>query len=379
MPGFWPLLIKTDSKYVINGLTKHLGEWEDKGWIGVQNARIFRTAAYLLKRRTATTHFEWVKGHNGDQGNEESDKLAKEGAEKDETDELILDIPVNYDLQGAKLATITQATAYKGICDRTPPRKRPTTERNLRTIKLDISAFNKTNETSQTIWKNIQKQTIRPKIQQFIFKTIHGTFMIGKFWENIPDHEYRQWCSTCHTTESMEHILFECTAPPARTIWDLAKTFWPHAREQWPEPSLGTVLGCGLLAIPNTAEDEQIRDEEERPASKRGPNRLLQILYSESAYLIWVLRCERTIQLKDHTEEEIERRWLSQINQRLTNDKITATKIKKDAPTTSLIIQTWKKMFNPQTDPERQPTWLQSREVLVGRRTRGIHHGYQRV
>ncbi|KAH9008310.1 hypothetical protein EDB85DRAFT_1837444, partial [Lactarius pseudohatsudake] len=57
--------------------------------------------------------------------------------------------------------------------------------------------------------------------------------------------------------------------------------------------------------------------------------RLLQILLSESAHLIWVTRCERTIQLKEHSTEEIERRWLAQINRRLINDKIIATKIKR--------------------------------------------------
>ena len=82
IPTFWPLVIKTDSRYMIKGLTWHPKEWENKGWwIGVKNAIFFRKAAYLLRRCTAPTLFEWVKGHTGDLGNEESDKLAKEGAE----------------------------------------------------------------------------------------------------------------------------------------------------------------------------------------------------------------------------------------------------------------------------------------------------------
>jgi len=31
--NFWPILIKTDLKYVIDGLTMHLSKWEDDGWI----------------------------------------------------------------------------------------------------------------------------------------------------------------------------------------------------------------------------------------------------------------------------------------------------------------------------------------------------------
>ena len=114
-PRNQPLKIFTDSKYTIDGLTTHLKTWEDQGWIAIKNADLFKKAAYLMKRRTAQTSFQWVKGHNGDEGNEGSDALAKEGADKAEPDPLNLDIPKEFDLQGAKLATLTQALAYKGI------------------------------------------------------------------------------------------------------------------------------------------------------------------------------------------------------------------------------------------------------------------------
>jgi hypothetical protein len=52
-PGNWALEIITDSKYVIEGLTNYLRSWEDNGWIGIQNAHLFKRAAYLLKRRSA--------------------------------------------------------------------------------------------------------------------------------------------------------------------------------------------------------------------------------------------------------------------------------------------------------------------------------------
>ncbi len=48
-PHFQPLEIISDSKYVIKGLTTHLHSWEDKGWIRIQNAKLFKRAVYLLK------------------------------------------------------------------------------------------------------------------------------------------------------------------------------------------------------------------------------------------------------------------------------------------------------------------------------------------
>lgn len=50
VPNFVPLTIKTDSKYVMNGLTKHLSNWEDQGWINIENRQWFKRAAYLLRK-----------------------------------------------------------------------------------------------------------------------------------------------------------------------------------------------------------------------------------------------------------------------------------------------------------------------------------------
>jgi hypothetical protein len=55
---------------------------------------------------------------------------------------------------------------------------------------------------------------------------------------------------------------------------------------------------------------------------QQGKNRLYRILMSESAFLIWKLRCERRITKEDnpekfHSETEIHNRWVATINSRL--------------------------------------------------------------
>jgi hypothetical protein len=47
-PHFYPLEIISGPKYAIEGLAMHLHNWEDQGWIGTQNASLFKMAAYLL-------------------------------------------------------------------------------------------------------------------------------------------------------------------------------------------------------------------------------------------------------------------------------------------------------------------------------------------
>ena len=262
IPQSWPLKIHTDSQYVIDGLTTHLKDWEDNGWIGIKNAPLFKKAAYLLKRRSAPTLLKWVKGHSGIEGNEGSDQLAKEGAEKEAPDELNLEIPKEFDLQGAKLATLTQAIAYKGILEKKGPYIRPATSNNLETARLAIAEYTQKLETDETIWHGLQKPTIRIKIRQFLYKAMHETQKIGNFWSHIPGYEERQNCPTCQVPESMTHILIHCRATPVRAIWSLAREHWPHENLQWPNITLGMILGCGSIVKishpePNNEENEE--------------------------------------------------------------------------------------------------------------------------
>jgi hypothetical protein len=87
-----------------------------------------------LRIRTAPTIFQWVKGHNGNQGNEEADTLARAGANKPTPDDIQVDIPQNFQTIGAKLPRISQALAYKLIISR----NRSDPSRSA-TINLDIT------------------------------------------------------------------------------------------------------------------------------------------------------------------------------------------------------------------------------------------------
>lgn len=371
VPRFQPLTIVSDSRYAIEGLTTHLQKWEDDGWIGIKNAAFFKRAAFLLRSRTATTNFKWVKGHNGNLGNEQSDQLARNGANKPEADILPLEIPNEFDLQGAKLATITQATAYRGIRERKTNAPRPTTTRNIQSTRDAIHIFNGNLETDESLWKGIRNRNIRTKIQQFLYKTMHGTQKIGSFWRNINNYETRQSCNTCDEIETMEHILIHCNAAPSQIIWDLAKNLWPHPPQFWPDISLGIILGCGSIRIPEMVARATRPRERNQATAPKGATRLLHILLSESAHLIWVLRCERVIQNIAHTTNEIKNRWTRAINIRLTDDKITATRIKRDTRSIQTAKNTWEHVLSNQMD---LPTdWISSREVLVGRRVRALH------
>ena len=199
---------------------------------------------------------------------------------------------------------------------------------------------------------------------------MHGTYKIGDFWANIPNNEHWQLCQTCNTTETMEHILTRCISRPPQIIWSLAKNLWPHDEHKWPTISLGTILGIGSFEVKGSAAPQN----DGNTPTDQGATRLLHILISESAHLIWVLRCDRVINDASHHDNEIKARWYKAINTRLTDDQIIATKIKRTKGLTNLVVNTWEQVIKRYEDVPNE--WLHSSsEVLVGIGPRGLLRG----
>ena len=77
------ITLHTDSRYVIDGMTKWIDGWQRKGWINaskqpVRNADLWHALIEAAKRHTI--QWEWVRGHNGHPENERVDKLASDAA-----------------------------------------------------------------------------------------------------------------------------------------------------------------------------------------------------------------------------------------------------------------------------------------------------------
>ena len=73
----------TDSKYMIDGITKWLPGWQKRGGKTadkkpVKNEDLWRRLSELNARHRVTWH--WVKGHSGHAENERVDQLASEAA-----------------------------------------------------------------------------------------------------------------------------------------------------------------------------------------------------------------------------------------------------------------------------------------------------------
>ena len=72
----------TDSKYVMDGISKWIFGWKKNGWKTaakkpVKNAELWQALDLANQRHKVKWH--WVKGHDGHAENERADELAREG------------------------------------------------------------------------------------------------------------------------------------------------------------------------------------------------------------------------------------------------------------------------------------------------------------
>ncbi len=75
--------LSTDSRYVMDGLTKWIHGWQRNGWRTadrkpVKNAELWQ--ALLAAAQPHSIDWRWVKGHAGNADNERVDRLASDAA-----------------------------------------------------------------------------------------------------------------------------------------------------------------------------------------------------------------------------------------------------------------------------------------------------------
>lgn len=74
--------LHTDSKYLLQGITEWMDNWKKRGWKTAANKPVKNEDLWRrLDTAIQSHHIEWVwvKGHNGEPGNERADSLANQG------------------------------------------------------------------------------------------------------------------------------------------------------------------------------------------------------------------------------------------------------------------------------------------------------------
>ncbi|EPS93460.1 hypothetical protein FOMPIDRAFT_8415, partial [Fomitopsis schrenkii] len=320
---------------LVSALFKNLQNWEDNGWIGVRGATYIKALVNQLRQRSAPTTFS-----EDELASIRTSREARRDALRNGSLQLLQPIErAAFRLSGAKLGALTQATAYKGIRELTAPPPRTSTTTTIAAIRGHLHNIPDAEDEEHDIWKGIRLQDIRWTVTDFLWKGIHEAHRIGKFWLKIPGHEDRALCTRCHKRDSLDHILLHCSETGQETIWTLAKAAWERKGVDWTPIRLHDILAIGPRSR------ALVRD-------KPTPGHLARfwrILVSESAHLVWRLRCERVVghagdENWRHSEESVATRWFAAMNTRLRQDATGTNskygRIHQENPS-GLVLHTW--------------------------------------
>ncbi|KZV88014.1 hypothetical protein EXIGLDRAFT_607892 [Exidia glandulosa HHB12029] len=263
------------------------------------------------------------------------------------------------DAPGIRLTDVTQGSAYRAFLALQNVPERQGTIINVGRTRAALAEINGVWPSTRDVWDALRSLDLSRPVREFLWRLTHNVPKVGKYWLNISNYEHRSECQPCEVLESMDHILFECDAEGQGLIWQEAKDLWSRTGRPWPEVSLGAVIGCGLIVI---------RDE--RGKAIPGAARLLKIIISEAAFLIWKIRCERVIgngndPEKALSEVEISNRFRAAIQKRLKIDTMLTSKrkFKQRAIPTKILRATWEDVLFPNGGaPER---WWSRPELLV--------------
>lgn len=76
-----PVILYTDSKYVLQGITEWMPGWKARGWKTAAKKPVLNKDLWEALDAEIVRHdirFEWVKGHAGHPENERADELARQ-------------------------------------------------------------------------------------------------------------------------------------------------------------------------------------------------------------------------------------------------------------------------------------------------------------
>ncbi|KAH9913935.1 uncharacterized protein B0H18DRAFT_857153, partial [Fomitopsis serialis] len=311
--------------------------WEDQGWIDVASSDYMRALLNRLRQRCAPTSFGKITTPHLWKALESARQYMSNALQPSlpQTGPIDLARDPRFDVSGARLCSLTQALAYKGIIAWTAAPVRAVTAKNIDALRTHNAASMGTLSDS-ALWTSLRHRDFSRAFSIFLWKSVHGALRCGPYWLKITNYTTRANCSFCGLLETPSHILFDCTATGQELIWHIIATLWKKKGLPWPAISILDVHSLGLKLW--TDQKSRVRI---------GATRLWRILISEASHLIWKLRCERVIGHSDepgweHNDQQIRRRLAYTLNNRLLIDvAATQRKFEKLARNSELVIATW--------------------------------------
>ena len=85
LKGHSKVILYTDSKYVMDGINDWMPNWKKRSWKTTSKKPVKNKDLWQALDKATQRHdidWRWVKGHNGNPGNEKADDLANQGIDE---------------------------------------------------------------------------------------------------------------------------------------------------------------------------------------------------------------------------------------------------------------------------------------------------------
>jgi len=79
------VVLTTDSKYVMQGITEWIHNWKERGWKTASKKPVLNKELWKELDKLTNFHsvkWKWIKGHSGHRENEIADQLANKGIDE---------------------------------------------------------------------------------------------------------------------------------------------------------------------------------------------------------------------------------------------------------------------------------------------------------
>jgi len=326
------LEIESDSLTSLRAICTYVNKYEDLNWSGVSNSDLLKSILIKLRTRPARTAFKWVKGHENNYGNIRADALANAGRENDtqmrEDDTEWVD---NHEAlqDGARLQALDASHTYKALLRwHTKKIQAIPHQATLDESKDRIEAETGLRPTNEKLLRGIKSLGVPPRLKDHIKNMLIGRIKCGPYWNNIPGHAERAFCSFCRkitgedTLESEQHLWLSCEHNGQRQTWETTTNIWRKTTlRDWLAISLGLIRGSAVI----TFNDDHNSDSER-----------LRILISMTLWAIWKSRNKNTINNQDVVPNET-REILKEMISNLIRNSWMVTKFME--PTKRMIRQ----------------------------------------
>ncbi|KAJ7226833.1 hypothetical protein GGX14DRAFT_347354 [Mycena pura] len=353
------LTLVSTHDFIMKAMNTHLRKWEDTGWTRVKNRLPLQCLAAEIRARAGRTYFSMASASTDD-NMKKAKALAIQGYGNSGIAKVDLTAPPEYSSTGMVLVGTRQKMFYRAIRE-VKDRKRVPRPATSKRVDLTLDAVFRDygrDASEPELWLSIRKKDFSRQVRNFLYRAMHDSFHIGKYWKNIPGFEDRVNCPECGEMEDMEHILLRCKANNiVDATWGAAKALWATTGDAWPVNSLGSLLGCGLASFHTGG--KKLRQAKQR---------LFMILISETTFHLWKMRNARVIGQTPPTARESINKWRFAINKRVEIDFVLAGRPKK-GPQASLSPHIVDKTWLPILSDERimHEGWIRRPRGLVGK------------